>query len=59
MHEAALKAGARYWESKKFGYGSKLINIVADKKRKGSPGAAGYDDEGVANREWDLVNDGA
>jgi hypothetical protein len=35
------------WESKKFNYGSKLVNIVADKTQVGSLGAVGYDDEGV------------
>ncbi len=46
------------WESKKFNFGSKLVNIVADKKQKGSLGAVGYDDEGVPTKEWDLIKDG-
>ena len=46
------------WESKKFNFGSKLVNIVADKTQKGSLGAVGYDDEGVATRQWDLIKDG-
>ena len=36
------------WQSKKFNFGSKLVNIKADKIQKGSLGAVGYDDEGVA-----------
>lgn len=46
------------WESKKFNYGSKLVNMVADKTQTGSLGAVGYDDEGVKCREWDLIKDG-
>jgi TldD protein len=46
------------WESKKFNYGSKLVNIVADKKQTGSLGAVGYDDEGVETKEWDIIKDG-
>ncbi len=46
------------WESKKFNYGSPLVNIVADKKQPGSLGAVGYDDEGVPTKEWDLIKDG-
>jgi len=46
------------WETKKFNYGSKLVNLVADKTQVGSLGAVGYDDEGVKTKEWDLVKDG-
>jgi TldD protein len=46
------------WESKKFNYGSKLVNIVADKTQNGSLGAVGYDDEGVKCREWEIIKDG-
>ena len=46
------------WESKKFNYGSKQVNIVADKTQPGSLGAVGYDDEGVKCGKWDLVKDG-
>ena len=38
------------WKSKKFNYGSPLVNIVADKTQPGSLGAVGYDDEGVGAR---------
>ena len=46
------------WESKKFNFGSKLVNIVADKQEVGSLGAVGYDDEGVQCGRWDLIKDG-
>jgi TldD protein len=46
------------WESKKFNYGSSLVNIVADKTQKGSLGAVGYDDEGVGTKEWDVIKNG-
>ncbi|HVW60624.1 MAG TPA: TldD/PmbA family protein [Puia sp.] len=46
------------WKTKKFNYGSKLVNIVADRTQPGSLGAAGYDDEGVPCKEWDIIKDG-
>ncbi|GAB3883041.1 TldD/PmbA family protein [Spirosoma agri] len=46
------------WKTKTFNYGSKLVNIVADKKQVGSLGAVGYDDEGVPCKEWNLIKDG-
>ncbi|MBT1702345.1 TldD/PmbA family protein [Chryseosolibacter indicus] len=46
------------WESKKFNFGNKNVNIVADKTQVGSLGAVGYDDEGVQCKEWDVVKDG-
>lgn len=46
------------WESKKFNFGSKEVNIVADKLEKGSLGAVGYDDEGVKCGNWDIIKDG-
>lgn len=46
------------WESKKFNYGNKLVNIKADKTQVGSLGAVGYDDEGVKCGEWDVIKDG-
>lgn len=46
------------WESKKFNFGNKLVNIVADKTQEGSLGAVGYDDEGVKCKKWDLIKDG-
>jgi TldD protein len=46
------------WRSKNFQFGSKLVNIHADKLQKGSLGAVGYDDEGVKTKEWELIKDG-
>jgi TldD protein len=46
------------WKSGKFNFGSKEVNIVADKTQAGSLGAVGYDDEGVKCKKWDLIKDG-
>ncbi len=46
------------WQAKNFAFGSKLVNIVADKTQEGSLGAVGYDDEGVRCKTWDLIKDG-
>jgi TldD protein len=46
------------WESKKFNFGSKAVNIIADKTEPGSLGAVGYDDEGVKCGKWDIIKDG-
>ena len=46
------------WRSKKFKYGSDIVNLVADKTQVGSLGAVGYDDEGVKCKKWDLVRNG-
>jgi TldD protein len=46
------------WESKKFNFGNKMVNIVADKTQVGSLGAVGYDDEGVKCGQWDIIKDG-
>jgi TldD protein len=46
------------WKSGNFQFGSKLMNIAADKLQPGSLGAVGYDDEGVKCGKWDLVKDG-
>lgn len=46
------------WESKKFNFGSKAVNILADKTEPGSLGAVGYDDEGVKCGNWDIIKDG-
>ncbi|WP_342120578.1 TldD/PmbA family protein [Pseudoduganella sp. OTU4001] len=45
-------------QSKKFKYGSDLVNIEADKVIPGSLGAVGYDDEGVKCKKWDIIKDG-
>ena len=46
------------WKAKGLPYGSKQVNIVADKLQPGSVGAVGYDDEGVRTRRWDLIKEG-
>jgi len=46
------------WQSKKFNYGSPLVNIVADKVTPGSLGNVGFDDEGVKTKRWDIIKDG-
>ncbi|GAB3299855.1 TldD/PmbA family protein [Hymenobacter tenuis] len=46
------------WKAKGQSYGSKLVNIVADKRQPGSLGAVGYDDEGVPAKEWNLIEQG-
>ena len=46
------------WKSGKFNFGSKNVNIVADKTQPGSLGAVGYDDEGVESKKWDIIKDG-
>jgi TldD protein len=46
------------WQSGKFNFGSKLVNLFADKTQVGSLGAVGYDDEGVATKKWDIIKDG-
>ena len=46
------------WQTRKFNYGSKLVNLVADRVQPHSLGAVGYDDEGVKARKWHLVKDG-
>ncbi len=45
-------------KSGSFKYGSKQVNIIADKTQVGSLGAVGYDDEGVKCKQWDLIKDG-
>ncbi|HEY9000338.1 MAG TPA: TldD/PmbA family protein [Mucilaginibacter sp.] len=46
------------WKSGNFNFGSKQVNIIADKTQVGSLGAVGYDDEGVKCKKWDLIKDG-
>ncbi|HEX8462311.1 MAG TPA: TldD/PmbA family protein [Segetibacter sp.] len=45
-------------KSKNFQFGSKLVNIHADKLQAGSLGLVGYDDEGVKTKEWEIIKDG-
>lgn len=46
------------WETKKFNFGNKLVNVTGDKTETGSLGAVGYDDEGVKCKKWDIIKDG-
>ena len=46
------------WKAKGLPYGSKQMNIVADKLQSGSLGAVGWDDEGVKTKEWNLIEQG-
>ncbi|KQQ96281.1 TldD/PmbA family protein [Massilia sp. Leaf139] len=46
------------WETKKFKYGSEIVNLYADKTTPGSLGAVAYDDEGVRCKQWDIIKDG-
>ncbi|RYY30081.1 MAG: TldD/PmbA family protein [Chitinophagaceae bacterium] len=46
------------WQTKKFNFGSKNVNFIADKTQAGSLAAVGYDDEGVKCGEWDIIKNG-
>jgi TldD protein len=46
------------WQSKKFNFGSKNVNFIADKTQPGSLAAVGYDDEGVKCGQWEIIKDG-
>ena len=46
------------WKKQGKSYGSKQVNIVADKLQPGSLGAVGWDDEGVKTGRWDLIKEG-
>ncbi|NVJ58987.1 MAG: TldD/PmbA family protein [Gammaproteobacteria bacterium] len=46
------------WRTKKFEYGSDIVNLFADKNQPYSLGNVGYDDEGVKTKEWDLIKGG-
>jgi TldD protein len=39
-------------------YGSDLMNVTGDRTAPYACASIGYDDEGVATREWDIVRDG-
>lgn len=45
-------------KSGNFHFGSKNMNIVADKDQPGSLGMVGYDDEGVKPSRFDIVKEG-
>ncbi|MGI4824498.1 MAG: TldD/PmbA family protein [Janthinobacterium lividum] len=46
------------WKAKNLPYGSKEVNIMADKLQPGAVGTVGYDDEGVKCKEWDIIKAG-
>ncbi len=46
------------WKSGNFNFGSKNVNIKADKTEVGTLGAVGYDDEGVQTKQWDIIKNG-
>jgi TldD protein len=39
-------------------YGSKLLNITADRTHPGGASTVGYDDDGVEAQKWPIVRDG-
>jgi TldD protein len=42
----------------KFQFGSKIVNIVADRTQPAGLATVGFDDDGVAAQRWHLVKDG-
>ncbi len=42
----------------KFEFGSKMVNILADKTQPGGMATCGYDDDGVKTTEFALIKDG-
>ncbi len=42
----------------KFEFGSKMVNIVADKTQENAMATCGYDDDGVKTTRWNLIKDG-
>ncbi|HEY0244925.1 MAG TPA: TldD/PmbA family protein [Mucilaginibacter sp.] len=46
------------WKSKKFNFGSKIVNFEGSKVLPNALGTVGYDDEGVKCGKWDLIKDG-
>lgn len=46
------------WKSKKFNFGSNIVNLVADRTQRNFLNTVGYDDEGVPAKEWDLIKNG-
>jgi len=59
-YEAAY-AGTSFATVDKLGtlqYGSALMNVTGDRLAEHGLSTVGYDDEGVAAQEWDLIKDG-
>ncbi len=46
------------WRSGDYRYGSDKVTFIADRTQPHSLGAIGFDDEGVAAKRWNLVEDG-
>lgn len=46
------------WKSGNFNFGSKLVNIVADRTQRHFLNTVGFDDEGVPAKQWDLIKNG-
>jgi TldD protein len=42
----------------KFEFGSRMVNIVADKTQEHAMATCGYDDDGVKTSRWNLIQDG-
>ena len=42
----------------KFEFGSKIVNIVADKTQENGMATCGYDDDGVKTTRWNLIKGG-
>jgi TldD protein len=42
----------------KLQYGSRLLNVTADRVAEHGLSTVGWDDEGVSGQEWDLIRDG-
>lgn len=42
----------------KLRFGSRIVNVFADKISPGGLATAGYDDDGVKAQRWDLIKDG-
>jgi TldD protein len=42
----------------KFDFGSKMVNITADKTQEHAMATCGYDDDGVKTTRWPLIKDG-
>ena len=42
----------------KFEFGSKMVNLVADKTQERAIATCGYDDDGVKTSRWHLIKDG-
>ena len=46
------------WKSGKFNFGSKVVNIVADRTQRYFLNTVGFDDEGVPAKQWDIIKNG-